>query len=208
MHRARFIRLAISLATLTLSMPVTTGAALAQDSDGIQCVPYVREVTGVRIFGDAHSWWDQAEGRYDRGTLPRPGAVMAFRPYGSMSLGHVAAVSRIVDSRTVLLDHANWSPINGRRGQIERNVMAVDVSPNNDWSRVRVWYDPIQGLGTTEYPLAGFIYPAAPAQKPPRMQYASARVTESVRTPVNAQPVQSDTAAPDPIGDLLERLGQ
>ncbi|MEZ5709429.1 MAG: CHAP domain-containing protein [Blastomonas sp.] len=188
-------------------MPVTT-AALAQDSDGIQCVPYVREVTGVRIFGDAHSWWDQAEGRYDRGTLPRPGAVMAFRPYGSMSLGHVAAVSRIVDSRTVLLDHANWSPINGRRGQIERNVMAVDVSPNNDWSRVRVWYDPIQGLGTTEYPLAGFIYPAAPAQKPPRMQYASARVTESVRTPVNAQPVQSDTAAPDPIGDLLEQLGQ
>jgi hypothetical protein len=46
---------------------------------------------------------------------------MAFRPHGKMTLGHVAVVSRVVDTRTVLLRHANWSPIDGRRGQVERD---------------------------------------------------------------------------------------
>lgn len=124
----------------------------------LQCVPYAREVSGIQIYGDAHTWWGQAEGRYNRGNQPRVGAVMAFQPHRNMRLGHVAAVSRIIDSRNILLRHANWSPINGRRGQIEDNVRAVDVSPNNDWSQVRVWYDPIQGLGKTPWPVQGFIY--------------------------------------------------
>jgi surface antigen len=128
----------------------------------LQCVPYARQVSGIQIRGDAWTWWDQAEGRYGRGQRPKVGAVMAFKPFGRMELGHVAAVSRIIDSRTVLLRHANWSPINGRRGQIEDNVAAVDVSPNNDWSEVRVWFDPIQDLGTTHWPVSGFIYPDAP----------------------------------------------
>ena len=125
----------------------------------LQCVPYARQVSGIQIYGDARTWWDQAEGRYARGHTPRAGAVMAFQPYGTMTLGHVAAVSRVIDSRTVLLRHANWSPIDGRRGQVEDNVEAVDVSPDNDWSQVRVWYAPIQGLGSTAWPVAGFIYP-------------------------------------------------
>ena len=125
----------------------------------LQCVSYARSVSGIAIYGDARTWWDQAEGRYARGTRPKVGAVMTFKPYGRMELGHVAAVSRIVDSRTVLLRHANWSPINGRRGQIEDDVAAVDVSPANDWSEVRVWFDPIQDLGTTHWPVQGFIYP-------------------------------------------------
>lgn len=124
----------------------------------IQCVPYARQVSGIQLFGDAHTWWDQAAGRYARGTRPKVGAVIAFRPYGAMKLGHVAAVSRIIDSRTVLLRHANWSPIDGRRGQMEDNVRAVDVSPDNDWSEVRVWYAPLGGLGTTHWPVEGFIY--------------------------------------------------
>jgi hypothetical protein len=37
-------------------------------------------------------------------------------------------------------------------------MMAVDVSPNGDWSEVRVWFDPVQGLGNTHWPVAGFIY--------------------------------------------------
>lgn len=130
----------------------------------LQCVPYARQVSGVKIFGDAHTWWNQAEGRYARGNMPRIGAVMSFRPHGNMRLGHVAAVSRIVDSRTVLLKHANWSPINGRRGQIEDNVRAVDVSPDNDWSEVRVWFAPIDALGTTHWPLNGFIYNEKPGK--------------------------------------------
>ncbi len=83
---------------------------------------------------------------------------MAFRPSGGMTLGHVAAVSKVIDNRTVLLDHANWSPIDGRRGQIERGVKAIDVSPANDWSEVRVWYAPLGDVGTTAWPVAGFIY--------------------------------------------------
>ena len=125
----------------------------------LQCVPYARKVSGIQIYGDAWTWWDQAENLYARGNRPRVGAVMSFRPYGNMRLGHVAAVSRVIDSRTVLLRHANWSLIDGRRGQIEDNVRAVDVSDNNDWSAVRVWFAPIASLGTTRWPLNGFIYP-------------------------------------------------
>ena len=84
---------------------------------------------------------------------------MSFKAFGGSRLGNVAAVSRIIDSRTVLIRHANWSPINGRRGQIEDDVRAIDVSPANDWSEVRVWFAPIHALGTTHWPLNGFIYP-------------------------------------------------
>ncbi|WP_232824068.1 CHAP domain-containing protein, partial [Blastomonas sp. UPD001] len=125
----------------------------------LQCVPYARQVSGIQIYGDAHSWWQQAEGKYARGQRPAVGAVMAFKPYRSMQLGHVATVAKVIDKRRVLLDHANWSPIDGRKGQIERNVLAEDVSSANDWSEVRVWYAPIGGLGTTRYPVHGFIYP-------------------------------------------------
>lgn len=124
----------------------------------LQCVPYAREMSGVQIYGDAHSWWDQADGRYQRGNRPKVGAVMAFQPHRNMKLGHVAAVSKVIDRRTVLISHSNWSPINGRRGQIERDVRAIDVSPNNDWSMVRVWYDPLQAVGKTAWPVHGFIY--------------------------------------------------
>jgi surface antigen len=146
--------------------------ASGQAQTYLQCVPYVRELTGIQIYGDAWTWWDQAAGRYARGHTPTVGAVMAFEPHGNMTLGHVAEVSKVIDSRTVLLRHANWSPIDGRRGQIEDNVEAVDVSPANDWSEVRVWYAPINGLGTTAWPVAGFIYPNSLGS--PAIQVASA----------------------------------
>ncbi|WP_225207735.1 CHAP domain-containing protein [Novosphingobium huizhouense] len=141
------------------------GSGLADT--GLECVPYARQVSGIAIYGDAWRWWDQAAGQYARGRRPKVGAVMSFAPYGPMRLGHVAAVSRIIDRRTVLLRHANWSPIGGRRGQIEDNVRAVDVSPDNDWSEVRVWYAPLGDLGTTHWPVNGFIYnePADPAAR-------------------------------------------
>lgn len=131
-------------------------------TDYLQCVPYARQVSGVGIYGDAWTWWDKAEGRYARGTKPKVGAVMSFPPHGAMRLGHVAAVSKVIDRRTVLLRHANWSPIDGRRGQIEDNVRAIDVSSGNDWSEVRVWFAPLGGLGTTHWPVNGFIYNERP----------------------------------------------
>jgi surface antigen len=146
----------------------------------LQCVPYAREVTGIQIYGDAWTWWGKAEGRYARGHTPRVGSVMAFEPHGNMTLGHVAAVSQVIDSRTVLLRHANWSPIDGRRGQVEDDVEAVDVSPDNDWSQVRVWYAPIRNLGTTAWPVAGFIYPNRDSRGPFQVARAEApRITPS-----------------------------
>lgn len=152
----------------------------------LQCVPYARQVSGIAIYGDAHTWWDQAEGRYGRGTRPRVGAVMAFKPHGNSTLGHVAAVSRIVDLRTVLVRHANWSPINGRRGQIEDDVRVVDVSPDNDWSEVRVWYAPIDGLGSAHWPVQGFIYPGKPRQDELRLAAADKAAPAVTADPIAA----------------------
>jgi len=149
--------LALGFSTSALACGPGT-AGVAGLSLSLQCVPYAREVSGIKLFGDAHTWWEQAAGHYARGLTPKVGAVMAFKPHGKMVLGHVAMVSEIIDSRTILLRHANWSPINGKTGQIENGVKAVDVSPNNDWSTVRVWFAPLQGLGSTAWPVQGFIY--------------------------------------------------
>lgn len=147
----------------------------------LQCVPFARAASGIAIYGDALTWWDQAEGRYERGDRPRVGAVMAFAPHRNMELGHVATVAQVIDSRTILLDHANWSPIDGRRGQVERGARAVDVSPDNDWSAVRVWYHPLQGLGRTVWPVRGFIYATKPSAPERRLVAASPRRDTSVR---------------------------
>jgi surface antigen len=152
------IFLSMAAALAVVATPIAAPALGAELPPYLQCVPYARQVSGINIFGDAHTWWDQADGRYSRGHKPRIGAVMAFRPHGNMRLGHVAAVSKIIDSRTVLLRHANWSPIDGRRGQVENDVRAIDVSPENDWSEVRVWYAPLQDIGKTAWPVEGFIY--------------------------------------------------
>lgn len=123
-----------------------------------QCAPFARQASGVEIYGNALTWWDQAAGHYARGSEPAVGAVMSFKPTSRMRLGHVAMVSAVVGDREVLLTHANWS----RRGGVEENVRAVDVSEAGDWSLVRVWYAPVGGLGGSSYPLNGFIYPDDP----------------------------------------------
>jgi surface antigen len=120
----------------------------------LQCVPFARQLSGIDIRGNAKTWWAKAVGRYDRGNEPREGAVLTLPGSGKMSQGHVAVVSRVVSDREILLTHANWS----RPGGIERNVRAVDVSDNGDWSRVKIWYAANGNLGTTSYPAYGFIY--------------------------------------------------
>ncbi len=165
----------VAAALCALPATMATGAALESARTAgvggiklppyLQCVPYARQVTGIKIYGDAGTWWGQAQGRYARGTMPKVGAVMALKQHGGSTLGHVAAVSKIIDSRTLLIRHSNWSPINGRRGQIEDNVKVVDVSRANDWSQVRVWYAPIKALGGGVWPVQGFIYGKGGAPK-------------------------------------------
>ena len=67
-----------------------------------QCVAYAREATGMSIRGNANTWWGQAEGLYERGTAPRPGAIMAFHASRSMPMGHVAVVAEIAAAPLML----------------------------------------------------------------------------------------------------------
>lgn len=133
----------------------------AISSDYLQCVPFARAESGVQLFGNAKTWWNQADGAYARGNEPRQGAVIAFASTRAMPSGHVAVVRKVLNDREIMIDHANWSPIGSRRGQVERNVRVKDVSPANDWSEVRVWYAPIGDLGLRTNPVQGFIYPEA-----------------------------------------------
>lgn len=131
--------------------------AIGEARSVLQCVPFARQVSGVEIRGNAKTWWHQAEGRYERGQTPREGSVLAMPGSGKMRLGHVAMVSKVLGDREILLTHANWS----RRGGIERDVRAIDVSDKGDWSSVRIWYAGNGDLGTSSYPAYGFIYPSA-----------------------------------------------
>ncbi|WP_093334139.1 CHAP domain-containing protein [Sphingomonas rubra] len=133
-----------------------------------QCAPYARQISGIEIRGNADTWWSQAAGRYERGHTPVAGSVLAFQATSRMRVGHVAMVSKVVGDREVLLTHANWS----RRGGIERDVRAVDVSAAGDWSLVKVWYGPQGGLGTSNYPTSGFIYSGQTPVAAPALQYA------------------------------------
>jgi surface antigen len=150
-----FLRRFIAAAAL-LAATLVTAPAFA--SGYLQCVPFARAASGVDLYGNAETWWAQAAGRYERGNEPRVGAVLSMPGTRAMPLGHVAVVTKIVSDREILIDHSNWSPINGRRGQIERSVRAVDVSAAGDWSQVRIWYAPIRDLGLRANPADGFIY--------------------------------------------------
>lgn len=130
--------------------------AAARRGGGLQCVPYARAQSGIQITGNAHTWWRQAAGLYERGQTPERGAVMSFPSIQRMRLGHVAVVSQVISPREVLIDHANWAGPRGRKGQITRGVSVIDVSPRNDWTSVRVANAP--GQYGSVYPLNGFIY--------------------------------------------------
>lgn len=153
----RTLAIGAALLAAILSAPVHAGPW--------QCVTFARAFSGVQLFGNAATWWDQASGRYAQGTAPAPGAVMVMKPHARMRVGHVATVSAVVSPREIRVTHANWSPIGGARGQVETDVAVVDTSDAGDWTRVRVWYAPMGDLGRTDYPVYGFIY-AAPAAVP------------------------------------------
>jgi surface antigen len=156
------------LAMLAAAMAVTGVHAASLLNYVGECVPFAREISGIQIYGDAWTWWDKADGKYERGHRPEVGSVAVFARSSHLPLGHVAVVSRIVDRRVVMLTHANWSRQNGERGHTEQDVTLTDVSPENNWSEVRVWYRDMDGLGSTTYPIYGFIYgtPAGPGVAP------------------------------------------
>ncbi|HWB52277.1 MAG TPA: CHAP domain-containing protein [Stellaceae bacterium] len=127
-------------------------ARTAYEGHGGNCVAFARDATGIRLDGNAASWWPHAEGRYERGQQPKPGSILVFKPYGRMHVGHVAVVSKVIGARVILVDQANWV-----RGQVSRSMAVFDASPHNDWTAVRVQFG--GSWGTRENPTYGFIYP-------------------------------------------------
>lgn len=121
----------------------------------LQCVPFARDMSGVEIFGNANRWWDLAEGKYRKARSPSVGSVMVMNGYRTNRRGHVAVVRKIVDSRTIIIDHSNWL----NDGKIYLSAPVRDVSENNDWSRINVWYTPGQTWGSRVYTAKGFILP-------------------------------------------------
>jgi surface antigen len=119
---------------------------------GLQCVPYAREISHISLSGNAFLWWAEASGRYARGNAPEQNAVLNFRAIGRMPLGHVAVVTAVLDDRTILVTQANWV-----RGTITNDVTIQDVSPNNDWTQVKVELGDTATSGAS-YPTYGFIY--------------------------------------------------
>lgn len=148
----------------------------------LQCVPYARDASGINLSGNAWQWWSAAAGRYERGNDAREGSILVFRRQGKMRYGHVAVVSRLLSNRVALIDHANWAPARSAgRGKITRAMPIMDVSPNNDWTRVRVWYAPVNDYGDTVYRTEGFIHQdnATRAAKNSRPQIQSAALSRA-----------------------------
>jgi hypothetical protein len=134
-------------------------------TSGLSCVPFARMATGMNISGDARQWWGAAAGSYARGQRPERGAVLAFTASGGMSRGHVAVVSRVVGSRTIHIDHANWAGPGIRRGSVMRGVVVMDVSDRNDWTAVRVQVGHDDASFGRTYPTHGFIYNRSPGTR-------------------------------------------
>ncbi|MCA8886708.1 MAG: CHAP domain-containing protein [Hyphomonadaceae bacterium] len=119
----------------------------------LQCVPFARRESGVEIYGNANTWWRQAQGRYETTETPSEGAVMVLHGYNTNARGHVAVVKEMVSPRLAIVDHANW--LNG--GEITRDVPVMDVSEAGDWSAVRVWNVVGRYWGGRTYRVQGFI---------------------------------------------------
>jgi surface antigen len=194
---------------MAVVIALAPGGAFAEDY--WQCVPFARLVSGIQIFGDAWTWWSQAAGKYQTGFVPKAGAVLCFKPTGRMRLGHVAVVSQVLTDRIIQITHANWSLIDGDRGHVEQNVTVVDVSPNGDWSQVKVWNDPSRDLGSTVYPTYGFIYQDAASATSAKLavaQNAAIAMAQSAASQVAAavRPGATPTAVLNQAADSTDRI--
>ncbi|HXR94839.1 MAG TPA: CHAP domain-containing protein [Rhizomicrobium sp.] len=151
------------------SPPVESAPQIARTvpPSPIQCVPYARDHSSVKIFGDAWTWWDQAEGKFPRESTPEIGSVLVLAGYSGPKSGHVAVVRSVTGTREIRVDHANWLD----DGAIYVDDPVADVSSANDWSEVRVWNVKTGAWGGRIYPVQGFI---GPAQAPSDERIASA----------------------------------
>jgi surface antigen len=183
-----FVRLAAAAAFCLIAAGCASGpgdeysGGNVQSSDNpLQCVPYVRAHSSVNLYGDAYTWWDQADGRFARSGTPSEGAVLVLFAYAGPERAHVAVVRKVVSGREIRVDHANWLD----DGEIYLDDPVEDVSAANDWSLVKVFNLKAGAWGSKAYPVQGFIGPGGPADSDMRLAASPAPQTS------------------DPIGGLI-----
>jgi surface antigen len=130
----------------------------SKPSGAANCALYARAETGVALFGAAGGWWDEADGRYQRGPTPEAGAILVFKRTSRIPSGHVAVVTQVISAHEILVDHANWY-----RGRVNRGMSVIDTSLGHDWTSVAV-VDLGSGKPGRDYPTYGFIYPGTGPQ--------------------------------------------
>jgi surface antigen len=169
---------------LMLGLAACGGGGYARygQSTPYTCVPYARQVSGLRLSGDAWQWWGAARGRYAQASRPETGGVLVFSRTGRLPQGHLAVVSAVSSPRRILVTQANWLPY-----RITSNQPVLDVSPGNDWSAVRVWWPPASGWGMTVYPTKGFILPQPPGASPQPVYGETAPMVMETRPPAAQQ---------------------
>jgi hypothetical protein len=167
---------------------------------GLQCVPYAREHAHIPIYGDAYTWWDQALGRYARAVVPSEGSVLVLFNYAGPERAHLAVVRSIVNQRQIRVDHANWLD----DGAIFVDDPVQDVSPENDWSEVRVFNIRTGAWGSRIYPVQGFIGPGPETN--PVLEAGKSPPVRVAQKPTTPEPTDSAQGPPprhDYIADLL-----
>ncbi len=150
------MRAIVLLAVLLLSACAGSrqGPSYVTGSDSTECAPFARAETGIDLHGDAADWWPEARGHYGRSQVPERNAVLVFKRGPSLPYGHVSVVRKLDGPRRILVDQANWV-----HHKISRGEPVIDVSPNNDWTQVRVWWSPAGTMGATVYSTYGFVLP-------------------------------------------------
>jgi hypothetical protein len=87
--------------------------------------------------------------------------VLVLKRTSRLPQGHLAVVARVVSSREIRVDHANWAS-GAAKGRVAKNQPVMDVSASNDWSLVRVWHPRSEAWGASNYPSYGFIHQTVP----------------------------------------------
>ena len=156
MHRSS--RIAVVVLCSILLSACATGFNVVHK----ECVPYARDVSGIEIYGNAHTWWDKApKESYARGRLPKRGSVLVLSRTSRLQYGHVAVVENVLNSREITVTHTNWGKDFMSRRKVYSDMLARDVSPKNDWSQVQFWVPESEKFGRS-YSAKGFIYNAQP----------------------------------------------
>jgi hypothetical protein len=133
---------------------------LQEQRIAVECAPFARALSGVNLYGNAADWWWKADGLYARSRTPAIGSVLVLRRSSRLADGHVGVVTAIDSDREIRVTQANWM-----RHRVFVDMPVIDVSTDNDWTLVRVWWPPAGQMGATAYPAYGFILPDRPRSR-------------------------------------------